>query len=341
MNDYECLMLFIRSKIASATPSPGEDYRDLHDYLEDKLDPNQGNDRDDVKDMVKRALSVAKLSTSRQAAEATKLDKTDAATVKRRTIAATLLAMAIIRDTSEAELKTNLARLEKMNVSAVLNEMLAILTKGDRVISTKHPKLTLKNFTSAGTRSSLWMHEAEDAYSHAHELLLRCEMRFLVGHNPLVGSVATAFASYFGDANATINTSTLKFGMGGQPTWTKTDQTRLTVVREVLRRVCRNIVRQNITIYFGGKSIDTGTYAYVSGKTNPTKIHLGGAFFTRAKSGMVSEAGTIVHECSHTFARTKDHAYRQGPCQSLVVNEPEKALSNADNYRFFVEAAFG
>ena len=58
------------------------------------------------------------------------------------------------------------------------------------------------------------------------------------------------------------------------------------------------------------------------------------------KEGLASEAGTIVHECTHTFARTQDHAYRSDPCKQLALNNPGKALANADSYKFFVEAAF-
>jgi hypothetical protein len=339
MNDYQTLMAFIASQVPAVAPAPGESYRDLLGYFTEKLD-NASNDRDDVKEMASRALQVAGLDTNRKSGALSALNQP--ARAHDRACGATLLAMSIIRDTSDADLRTNLARLRKMQTPMVVAELLSILKKGDTLRSTRHARLELKNFNSAGTRSALWKHEIEDAYGRAHDLLLRCEMQFLISRgNTLGGSIATAFNDYFGSPAAVIDTSTIPFGAGGaKPTWTTASQTRLEVVREVLRRVCRNFVRQEIRIYFGGRSIDAGTFAYVSGTTNPTKIHVGGQFFTKVKEGLASEAGTIVHECTHTFARTQDHAYRSDPCKQLALNNPAKALSNADSYKFFVEAAF-
>lgn len=338
MNDYQTLMAYIASQVPGVAPAPGESYRDLQAYFTEKLN-NTSNDSDDVKEMATRALKVAGLD--QQQASATPSTLNLPARAHERACAATLLAMSIIRDTGEADLGVNLVRLRKMQTPLVVAELLSILTKGDSVRSTRHAKLELKNFNSAGTRSKLWKHETEDAYGRAHDLLLRCEMQFLVSRgNTLAGTIGTAFTDYFGDPAALIDTTGIPFGTGNKPTWTTANQTRLEVVREVLRRVCRNFVRQDIRIYFGGRSIDAGTFAYVSGATNPTKIHLGGQFFTKVKEGLASEAGTIVHECTHTFARTRDHAYRSEPCKQLALSNPGKALSNADSYKFFVEAAF-
>jgi len=339
MNDYRTVMAFISSQVPALAVAPGQvSYRDLQAYFDEKV-ANPSNEADDVKAMARRALKAAGLDDNLDSVVASTLDQP--ANAAKRACAAALMAMSVIRDTKGTELTVNLSRLGKMATPMVLAEMLAILSKGDMVRSTRHPKLELKNFVSAGTRASLWKRETEDAYGRAHDMLLRCEMQFLFSRgNALGGLIATAFTDYFGDPAAQIDTTTIPFGTGAKPTWTTANQTRLEVVREVLRRVCRNFVRQEVRMYFGGRSIDSGTFAYVSGKTNPTKIHLGGAFFTKAKEGLGSEAGTVVHECTHTFARTKDHAYRSDPCKALALNNPGKALSNADSYKFFVEAAF-
>lgn len=338
MNDYQTLMAFIAAQATAVAPGPGESYRDLLGYFDEKLN-NASNDRDDVKEMATRALKVAGLDQSRKSAVPSTLGQP--ARAHDRACAATLLAMSIIRDTGEADLKTNLARLRKMQTAQVTAELLTLVKKGDTLRSTTHPKLELKNFNSAGTRAALWKHEIEDAYGRAHTLLQRCEREFLVSRgNTLHGTIATAFNDYFGSPAAVVDTTTLPFSAGAKPVWTTANQTRLEVVREVLRRVCRNFVRQEVRIYFGGRSIDAGTFAYVSGTTNPTKIHVGGQFFTKVKEGLASEAGTIVHECTHTFAGTKDHAYRSEPCKQLALSKPGKAMSNADSYKFFVEAAF-
>ncbi len=338
MNDYKTLLAFIQSQVSSIVPDPGESYRDLGAYFKEKLD-NNSNDRDDVREMAKRALKVAGLNQNRHSHTASTLNQP--ANAHKRACAATLLAMSIIRDTNESLLKNDYARLQKMSTDAVVAEMTALLKKGDTVRSTRHPKLELKNFDSAGTRTKLWKVEIEDAYARAHDLLLRCEMGFLPPSLPLASKVRQDFIDYFGDPTTVVDTSTIPFKPGSGPTFGTKDQTRLAVAREVLRRVCRNFVRQEVRVYFGGRSIDAGTYAYVSGATNPTKIHVGGEFFTKVQTGLGSEAGTIVHECTHTFAGTKDHEYRSDPCKQLAQSEPLKALSNADSYKFFVEAAFG
>ncbi|AND69066.1 hypothetical protein ATSB10_16120 [Dyella thiooxydans] len=337
MNDYKKLMKFIEAQALLAPVSPGESTRDLYTYFHEKLD-NPSNDRGDVREMANRALRVAGLRP-RNSSQASTLDAPENADLRAR--AAALLAMSIIRDMSENELTSQYARLRKLNQSAVLSELRVTLKKGDVVQSRKHPKLEMKNFSSAGTRASIWRHEIEDAYEKTHGMLLQCEMRFLVGGTTLTGPLDTAFRAYFGDPAAVVDTSALPFSDASKPVWTPSNQTRLEVVREVMRRVCRNFVRQSIRIYFGGRSIDDGTFAYVSGKTNPTKIHVGGQFFTKGKEGLASEAGTIVHECTHTFAGTKDHKYRDDPCKQLAINDPAKAMANADSYKFFVEAAFG
>jgi hypothetical protein len=290
--------------------------------------------------MAERALKVANLDQDRKSATPSTLDQP--VNAHKRACAATLLAMSIIRDTDEVLLKQDQARLQKMQTAAVVAELVSLLKKGDTVRSTRYPKLELKNFISAGTRTKLWRIEIEQAYGRTHDLLLRCEMGFLPPGLPLASRVRQPFIDYFGDPNAVVDTSAIPFKVGSGPAWGGVkNQPRLTVAREVLRRVCRNFVRQDVRIYFGGRSIDAGTFAYVSGDTNPTKVHVGGAFFTKVQVGLGSEAGTIVHECTHTFAGTKDHKYRSDPCKQLALTDTLKALSNADSYKFFVEAAFG
>jgi hypothetical protein len=96
-----------------------------------------------------------------------------------------------------------------------------------------------------------------------------------------------------------------------------------------------------VRVSFGGRLIDGTTFAYVSGKINPTRIHVGGLFFGKPQVGLGSEAGTIIHECTHTFAGTEDHIYGAQNCVSLLATDPLEALTNADSYKFFCEAAFG
>jgi hypothetical protein len=333
-SDYQALLDFIGAQTRGATMGPGESYRDLGALFTEKRN-QPGNDADDVDVMKERALRVAGLSgTGSSTLELP-------ANAHKRACAAVVMAMSIIRDTDEDDLVVDYRRLLGMQTTLVLAELLSIVKKGDVIQSARHPKLQLKNFGSAGKRGPLWRSEIEDAYARTHQLLLQCEMQFLYRRSPLSGKIATAFTDFFGDPAATINAATIPLTAGRKPNWAPGNLARVEVVRAVLRKVCQNFVRQNVRIYLGGRSIDSGTFAYVSGTTNPTKIHVGGQFFTKGKLGLGSEAGTIIHECTHTFGGTKDHKYRPEPCKGLVATTPEKALSNADSYKFFVEAAFG
>lgn len=54
-----------------------------------------------------------------------------------------------------------------------------------------------------------------------------------------------------------------------------------------------------------------------------------------------SQMGTLVHEFSHMLANTEDHGYGPGEARRLAAQEPDKAIENADNYEYFVEAITG
>jgi hypothetical protein len=55
-----------------------------------------------------------------------------------------------------------------MQAAAVVAELPSILKKGDIIQSTRHPKLELKNFASAETRTSPSHADIENACSRAH-----------------------------------------------------------------------------------------------------------------------------------------------------------------------------
>lgn len=54
-----------------------------------------------------------------------------------------------------------------------------------------------------------------------------------------------------------------------------------------------------------------------------------------------SQMGTLVHEFSHMLADTEDHGYGPGEARRLAAQEPAKAVENADNFEYFVEAVSG
>jgi hypothetical protein len=81
-----------------------------------------------------------------------------------------------------------------------------------------------------------------------------------------------------------------------------------------------------------------GIFAFVH-PTDPTKVFLDRQFVLAPALGTNSRAGTITHEMSHfTIAGgTKDHAYGTDKCRALAKTNPALALTNADNFEYYVE----
>jgi len=64
-------------------------------------------------------------------------------------------------------------------------------------------------------------------------------------------------------------------------------------------------------------------------------------FASKLAEGYDTQAGTIIHEFSHSFAETDDHAYGTGRARILAHEDPRKAATNADSYQYFFEAMTG
>ena len=83
---------------------------------------------------------------------------------------------------------------------------------------------------------------------------------------------------------------------------------------------------------------DSGVYAYVF-PNDPYKIYLCGAFWAAPMTGTDSKAGTLIHEMSHftVVAGTDDWAYGQTAAKALAINNPDRAINNADSHEYFAE----
>ena len=68
-------------------------------------------------------------------------------------------------------------------------------------------------------------------------------------------------------------------------------------------------------------------------------IHLCPSFWDLDLTGTDSQAGTIIHELSHfkVTAHTDDHGYGKAAAREFSTNQPNKAITNADNYEYFAE----
>lgn len=152
-----------------------------------------------------------------------------------------------------------------------------------------------------------------------------------------------------------------------------TDQARVDTVRRTLDRIGAAICNRTVKLYFRGNAkverqptdlpiaepespdglMHEGDFFGAAWPVQPpafdqTKTHmlLGSAFFDAVRHGTDSCAGVIIHELSHSEARTFDHPYpgRGGgvsygttKCQWLAKNHPDLAVTNADNFEFYCE----
>jgi hypothetical protein len=85
-----------------------------------------------------------------------------------------------------------------------------------------------------------------------------------------------------------------------------------------------------------------GLFAYVN-RTELGKVYLGLKFFTApASTGYDSRLGTLIHEMTHFWVTgntnsTSVEVYPKAECLNLAETDPPGALSNAQNYEYFVE----
>jgi uncharacterized Zn-binding protein involved in type VI secretion len=81
------------------------------------------------------------------------------------------------------------------------------------------------------------------------------------------------------------------------------------------------------------------TYAYVYQTDENHTIFLGNPFWNTEQIKRDSKVGILLHEISHfkSLGRTKDFRYDKG-CNLLAIEEPERALYNADSYIYFLKA---
>ncbi len=64
-------------------------------------------------------------------------------------------------------------------------------------------------------------------------------------------------------------------------------------------------------------------------------------FASKMDTGYDSQAGTLIHEFSHSYANTSDHAYGTHKARILAQEDPLSARNNADSYQYFFEAVTG
>ena len=67
------------------------------------------------------------------------------------------------------------------------------------------------------------------------------------------------------------------------------------------------------------------------------QLFLCSLFWKRPLKGENSQVGIFLHELSHGYAYTKDHAYGKVKCIELAKKSPQTAIENADNIEYYLE----
>jgi hypothetical protein len=269
----------------------------------------------------------------------------------RRAAAAAVLATAIIKVPYSTQLRALYLNLMGAGHAAAHRELRTVLTYGDEIHPRSHPRLVLKNFACAGRQSRSYRRQAVRAYDEAERLLMRMHAQFTgrVFNSRFSFRTIDAFRKYFGECYYIVDPRTLDWAR--EFTWDKPFEqdprnavhprpSHMRIVLTVLRRIHTVFFRNDpIRLYFGGKSVydaNIGAYTRV-GSERPTRIHLGSTFFGRTA---LVQGETLIHEMSHAWSFCRDHAVTSGNCARLALTSPGKALTNADNYAYFITEAF-
>jgi uncharacterized Zn-binding protein involved in type VI secretion len=112
---------------------------------------------------------------------------------------------------------------------------------------------------------------------------------------------------------------------------------RIRIKKEL--KLMRSLNESHFTDISGRKSRQE-SFALVYPDDELHIIQLGNPFWEAEAVGPDSRAGTLIHELSHflDIGGTVDHQYGEIFCLGLARYEPDKALFNADNFEYFIEA---
>lgn len=350
MNDLRALLVFIRESVGGPPPKPGIHFEDVERLILQKdVDWKIENKPKRSRDLVVRALRVCGLDETGQ--RETKLNHPNF--TKERAAAAVVLATSVVHGSSSAELRMLWGGMLHLPTAACINELRKLVLRGDEVRLPGYRNIVFKNFTSAGFRVGNWLNDALESYVRARQLLTVAQQHFLgTGRKAAItGKVAVAFKKYFGSHALPVDASEMRWLPASHhnganaipPPHFHGQVSRGEVVVKVLNRVFSTfLAHETVKIRLAGDNNYTHTWAYVDSTVRPMNVFLGAGFFEGGtRRGDMSQASILIHELTHTWARTDDHFYGQTACSGAALFTPGLALSNADNYRCFVEEAFG
>ena len=106
-------------------------------------------------------------------------------------------------------------------------------------------------------------------------------------------------------------------------------------VRSVYQK-CGDGLKDNNTIYYNHGSLCKSNYIAYTYK-NGVKVYFCPYYFkqpTFCNGNAYTKEATLIHEWAHAFGLTDDVTYGATNCMNLAKSSPDKAIKNADSYRF-------
>jgi len=114
------------------------------------------------------------------------------------------------------------------------------------------------------------------------------------------------------------------------------DQGRYDTVVKTYRDVSDTLLTETVTYDLSGSGCDPSwnAYSYAGGVHT---VWTCSGFWTMGPIAIDCQFSTTLHEWTHILDNTDDYAYGDTDCQNLAVNDPAKAVKNADSYENFAE----
>ena len=167
----------------------------------------------------------------------------------------------------------------------------------DSVFNTKE----MKNPKFGGTWTDVMKKDATNVYTKAFQVMLKATDLAVFNTN--------RYTTWFGKINYSGD------------------------VKSVLQDCTNDMQVQSFTLY-NGLSVRSacGRYDYAYTYHGAIRIVLCSVYYT---SDFQDKYETIVHEITHASARTEDYEYGRTNCKYLAIDDPARAVNNADNYGYF------
>ncbi|XP_011404512.2 PREDICTED: uncharacterized protein LOC105313074 [Amphimedon queenslandica] len=115
------------------------------------------------------------------------------------------------------------------------------------------------------------------------------------------------------------------------------DHGRKNKVKDVFQKVDTGIHTKSVKYVINGVYCQPNWGAYTYKGSTTTYICPGLSNFPTLCSDdtKYNKEGVLLHEWSHAFGHTSDHAYGPRESRKLAKNYPDKAVDNADNYMYY------